>query len=598
MAITAFTPRRWFGIILFFYLLLSIAYSVTQPLAEAPDEADHYAYIQYIGTHWQLPQGPTVTQGKHPPLYHGLAAALTAWTGLDFEFLRSNPDAFPLGPDKPPNFFVHTTLESFPWRGGPLAMHLARLLSVGLGAVTLWATWQLGNALFPYRPAIGLLAALFLAALPGFHFISGAINNDNAAGAIGALILLTCVNWVNHGPSLRRATILGVLLGMGLLAKVGTLSLWPLAGLAALASIWPQSWQAFPRRRNWYLFLAQTGLSWGVGLLVASPWLIRNWRLYGDPLAWSLVRDTIDLRQQPLTLADLSWLLRGLHQYFWGRFGPVGQIRLPEAAYTTTAMLSLVLIAGMMVFVWRRQHWTPARVANFAIIGAAPLAVFVGLVRYSAMALGTDQARLLWPALAAIAVWTALGVVGWGEILARWFKRSVMWRWISIWASVMLFYGLWAYLWVLQPAYAPPTAVALEHIPAQPMATFGQNLTLLDASLPESPLSIGEPVPVQLLWRAEAALQTDLRPAVRLIHQNEGWLAAEWNHAPAQGRYSTDRWQPGRVVADPYTITPNPVVPGEYRVEVAVRPFLGDWWLPESQSDPWVLLGTIIYQAP
>ena len=130
------SPRRIFVAILAIYLLLAVGYSVALPLGEAPDEADHYAYIVYLGQNRTLPVGPEVTQGKHPPLYHAAAAALTAWTGLDFTFLRSNPDALPLGPDKPPNFFVHTTLESFPWRGGALALHLARLLSVALGAVT------------------------------------------------------------------------------------------------------------------------------------------------------------------------------------------------------------------------------------------------------------------------------------------------------------------------------------------------------------------------------------------------------------------------------------------------------------------------------
>lgn len=186
------TPRRIFLAILAIYLALAVGYSAIVPLGEAPDEADHYAYIVYLGVHGSLPVGSEVTQSKHPPLYHAAAAALSAWTGLDFTFLRSNPDALPLGPDKPPNFFIHTTLERFPWRGGALAMHLARLLSVVLGAVTVWATWRLGVEVFPRRPAIGLAAAAFLAGLPGFLFISGSVNNDNAAGALGALAILLC----------------------------------------------------------------------------------------------------------------------------------------------------------------------------------------------------------------------------------------------------------------------------------------------------------------------------------------------------------------------------------------------------------------------
>jgi hypothetical protein len=119
-------PRRVFLAILLAYLVLAVGYSVAVPLGEAPDEADHYAYIVYLGVHRALPQGSEVTQSKHPPLYHAAAAALTAWTGLDFTFLRSNPDALPLGPASRPISSSTPRWRAFPgaaarwrciWRG-------------------------------------------------------------------------------------------------------------------------------------------------------------------------------------------------------------------------------------------------------------------------------------------------------------------------------------------------------------------------------------------------------------------------------------------------------------------------------------------------
>jgi len=60
--------KRLFLLILLVYLLLATAVSVIVPLGEAPDEADHYAYARYIALNHALPQGPEVTQGKHPVL--------------------------------------------------------------------------------------------------------------------------------------------------------------------------------------------------------------------------------------------------------------------------------------------------------------------------------------------------------------------------------------------------------------------------------------------------------------------------------------------------------------------------------------------------
>ncbi len=615
-------PRRIFLAILAVYLVLAVGYSVAVPLGEAPDEADHYAYIVYLGVQRSLPVGPEVTQSKHPPLYHAAAAALSAWTGLDFTFLRSNPDALPLGPDKPPNFFVHTTLESFPWRGGALALHLARLLSVMLGAVTVWAAWRLGNEVFPDRPAIGLAAAAFLAGLPGFLFISGSANNDNAAGALGALIVLLCAATLGRGLRWRRTALLGIVLGLGLLAKVGTLALWPLAALAVGGAWWLGRPPAVhgtagstesdspavaglgaasePRQFSLPAAFAHLVLAYGLGLLLAAPWWLRNWRLYGDPFGWELVRATVDQRAGPIGLAEALWLLEGFHPTFWGRFAAAGQVSLSSWAYALAAMFTLVVIAGAIRFlrsafiVHRSSFRLPL---HLTLLAAAPLLMAFSIYRYSAIALGTDQARLMWPALAAMAVWVGMGVIGLGDWVIgnrkKEGKAGADFGVVAGFAAGMALFGLAALLGVVRPAYAPPQPAPAAEAAAA-LARFG-DLELVGVELPQQPLAVGQPVPVRLLWRAAAPLASDLRPALRLVHQ-DGWLAAEWSHSPAGGRYSTDRWQPGEVIADDYLVLPQPGSPGMFTVEVGVRPFGGDWLAPDGRVEPFAPLGQVSFE--
>jgi hypothetical protein len=607
------TPaRRMFLAILAIYLVLAAGYSAVLPLGEAPDEADHYAYIVYLGVNRSLPVGPDVTQGKHPPLYHATAAALSAWTGLDFTFLRSNPDALPLGPDKPPNFFVHTTLESFPWRGGALALHLARLLSAALGAVTVWAAWRLGLEIFPERPAIGLLAAAFLAGLPGFLFISGSANNDNAAGAAGALLVLLCAATLSRGLRWGRTAMLGLVLGVGLLAKVGTLALWPLAALAVGGAWWlgrPAAVHGTAGSKGQISLFAAVGhvaLIYGIGLLLAAPWLLRNWRLYSDPFGWELVRATVDQRAEPIGLREAIWLLEGFHPTFWGRFAAAGQVPMPTWVYALAALFTVVVIAGALRFL-RRSELTvnrspltlnPSLALHLTLLAAAPLLMFLSIYRYSAIALGTDQARLMWPALSAMAVWVGVGVVGLADWIGKGRKEGEKGRDLGVVAGFavgMALVGLAALLGVIRPGFAPPQAVTVaEAGAAAPLARFG-DLELIGVELPDQPLVQGQPVPVRLLWRAAAPLAVDLRPAVRLVHQ-DGWLAAERSHAPAGGRYSTDRWRPGEVIADDYLVLPEPASAGVFTVEVGVRPFGGNWLAPAGQPGRFVSLGVAVLQ--
>lgn len=648
-------PKRLFLFILILYLALALAYSVAIPLAEAPDEADHYAYIVYLGQNRRLPEGPAVTQGKHPPLYHATAAALTAWTGLDFTFLRSNPDALPLGPDKPPNFFVHTTLEDFPWRGGALAMHLARFLSILWGAVTVWAAWRLGNEVFPQRPSIGLIAAAFLAGLPGFLFISGSINNDNAAGAFGALSLLLCALTLRRGLRWRWSLLLGVGLGLGLLSKVGTLALWPLA-LLAVGGAW---WLSGARQQTLWRALGHVALIYATALFLASPWLLRNWRLYGDPLAWDLVRATVDQRTAPLTWGDIGWLLQGFHTSFWGRFAAAGQVVLPAWAFALALVCTAIGVAGGVWYVAnsgrqasgetqghedlgsddfsrpgagerlksllprgarfghaQQMASTPDQCVRFwlllTLITVAPILVFFSVVRYSAIALGTDQVRLMWPALAALAVWVGVGVLGvtdWvrgqrgeggkgGKAGTGIQNRAVV---VGV-AGGMAVFALAVLLGVIHPAFAPPQPLASADSSTKALAGFA-GLELVGVDLPTQPLAMGEPAPIRLLWRATAPLPDDLRPALRLVHA-DGWLAVEWSHSPAGGRHSTDHWRAGEVYADDYLLTPSPATAGTYTVAVAVRPFGGDWIEPTTQQQrlpidpdtpgtPFVVIGAI-----
>ncbi|MDW8267650.1 MAG: glycosyltransferase family 39 protein [Anaerolineae bacterium] len=586
--------RRLWPAILAVYLVLAVGYALVQPLGEAPDEADHYAYARYLALERALPVGPTVTQGKHPPLYHGLVALLAGWTGMDFDFLRSNPDAFPPGPDKPPNFFVHTTLEDFPWRDGALAMRIGRFLSVVLGAVTLWATWRLAGEVFPEQPAVAALAAGFLAGLPGFLYIAGAMNNDNAAGALGGLALFLMVGSVRQGFGPGRAAVLGVVFGLGLLAKVGTLALWPLAALAVVGEAWARG-AGFRAWRRWApRAAAHLALAWGLGLLIAAPWLLRNHLLYGDPFGWALVRATVDQRTAPLGPADLVWLARGVFGYFWGRFGAIGQVRLPAWAYRAALGFSLFVLVGIVLALRRRPPTDRGQAVGLLMVGLAPVLSWVGLVQYSTIALGTDQARLLWPAVAAIAVGFGLGLWGWLDGLPSPLRRAAVPGVIGL----MALYGLSALTLVLWPAFAPPPSPDFPAVAElQPQIVFGGRLQLMRTELPETPLTVGEPLPLRLTWQALTPLDEDLRVVVRLVHQ-DGWLAAEWDHSPALGRYPTDRWRPGEPVADPYWLTPNPPAAGTFTVLVGVRPFRGDWLPvePAGETAPFAIVGRVGYR--
>ena len=215
------------------HFLLALAYSVVNPLGEAPDEADHWAYIVHLARERELPVGPKRTQSKHPPLYHATAALAASLAEPTNNFLRSNPDVeFTPRAGWSPNSFIHTTVEDWPWRDGVLAFHLARLWSVFLSTLTVAAVYPLARKAVPGWPTVAFGATAVLAFLPEFAFIGGSTNNDNAAALFGTLALWGMFALWRGAGRFRAGWWTPLALGLGLLSKASTLSLWPVVGLA------------------------------------------------------------------------------------------------------------------------------------------------------------------------------------------------------------------------------------------------------------------------------------------------------------------------------------------------------------------------------
>ena len=123
----------------------------------------------------------------------------------------------------------------------------------------------------------------------------------------------------------------------------------------------------------------------------------------------------------------------------------------------------------------------------------------------------------------------------------------------------------------LEPAVAitpPPPPAGLVAHPV--LATLGDQVRFLGYDLESDTVRAGEVVSFTLYWQALRPMQLSysvfthlLGPANRIVGQKDG--------LPQRGTYPTTLWQPGEVVADPYTILLDPATPpGRYPLEVGL----------------------------
>ncbi len=564
------------------HFLLASAYSALNPLGEAPDEVDHWAYVVHLARAPSLPTSPRMTQGKHPPFYHATAALIASLGQPSFKFLRANPDVeFQRGATGSPNFFIHTTLENWPWQGGALAFHLARFWSVLLSTGTLAATYGLMRTAFPQRRTLALTTVGFLAFLPEFLFISGAVNNDNAAALFGTVALWGGFAIYRGSGQFKAGWWTPLALGLGLLAKVSTLALWGVVGCAILLGVltaeiskqpvqdkkWRFMLSAYTQAavRTWQQWLKTGLLIFAPALLIAAPWLVRNWRLYGDPLGMALVRQTIDLRPGPWTWADTVWLLHGWFVSFWGKFGGAGQI--PMAGWIYDLLASLAVISGFgLLRAWRNQRDLRAFLAFLVL---AMISVSVAMWRYSLIALGTDQGRLLYPALAPLTALFVIGLLAWLPV-DQLRKAGVT---LVLGSFILGLYGLFA---VIQPNFAPAPHLLADDINLSPTKSINFNeLSVVDWDLQEN---------LTLYWYAQQQPSQDWRSVLRVVTE-DGRVAWEWRRSPGGGRWSTDHWPTGTIVRDAYAIHwPDWAGAGRYRVEIGLQSFGEAWVVPKNQN--------------
>ena len=554
------------------YLLLASLFSLVIPPFEAPDEIWHFAFVQHLVTQRTLPVAEPNTralwrqQGTQAPAYYTGAALLTALIDQsDFPelFARANPHRAIGQPDTAinRNYLVHhQQAERFPWRRSILALHVARLFSVFLGAVTVYAVYRTLHLIL--SPQSALLGAAFAAFLPQFVFISASVSNDNAVNAAAALVLWQLTEMLVEGgrPQRSRMLKLGAALGLALLSKLSGLGL---AGVAVTAILW-LAW------RNRSLRSILDAAMWTAipAILSAGWWYLRNWRLYGDLLAWEMWEANILLRVIPAGPSQILSELGGLERSFWGLFGWLN-LPYPAWVYLALRVVAVFVALGLLLHLTWKTRAGDARLASrvpHAFLLLWLLVLTISWLRFMRVA-PAAQGRYFFAALPVLALLWALGWTGWENR----FGRNIGW---SATAALGLL-TLATPFFLLQPAYRPPPMSVPGSVPNTTVSSTPHSLFLTGSSEIQLHVSAtydalqgqtgeqdpqvstvfpGDKVQVDLAFMTNAPLAADWSLFIHLV-DGTGLTVAQLDTMPGGGLRPTTGWQPNRLLLDSYVVS-------------------------------------------
>ena len=564
------TQHPWLLLIVLAYITLGVTYALATPPLEASDEYKHYPFVQYVQARRALPvlnpddPGLWLQEAAQPPLYYLLMAALTAPIDTSDlpELHHENPHAFIGHPGQVTNknLIIHDPArEAFPWQGAVLAVYLIRFASIGLGVGTVLLAARLGSTLFNSR--VGLLAAALTAFNPMFLFVSAAVNNDSLAILLGHLGLYLLVRLWQDAPNPRacwqRYAVLGAVLGLGMLTKI---SLGGLLGLTGLTLTW-LAW----RRREWRLLFGGGAIVVAVALAIFGWWFTRNLRVYGDPTGLNAFIAVQGTRDAPIAWDDWVGEFGTFYRSYWGLFGGVN-VAAPEPFYFVCNLAALVGAAGVGTFVldevqglwrWRKRprgQTCPELCQRDGtwLLAAWAAVLLLLLLRWNIIS-AAFQGRLIFPALGALNVLWAVGLLAWTSDGKRPALALVLSGWM-LGAAIIL---PWA---TIRPAYAYPeplTAVpeAARFGPITFSGVEGGEIQLVGVEMQsgESVTPAGEPVEVVLYWQAIQPVERDYVSTVHLLGR-EYTSVGQVNRYPAWGMIPTSQWpctvRPGHVQAN------------------------------------------------
>jgi 4-amino-4-deoxy-L-arabinose transferase-like glycosyltransferase len=397
--------------LLVLYLGLGGGYLLREPFGAGPDEMGHYLYIEALAATHHLPvfqtdpaaPGDQNFEAHQPPLY----------------------------------YLLHTPFYAvLPPSDRASAGRALAFLSLLLGGLTLGFSYRLFKLLAPSAPALYLGATASIGLLPMFVYLSSRLNNDNLCNLLFVVALGLFARMLRQGLSLGRSLGAGLVLGAALLTKTLALLLLPLAALTVALAAWQG-----PRRVQ--TFLGHCGVVWGVALLVAGWWFVRNVQLYGDPLAQQAFNERF-LRDRPTPATFLAqglsptaywiWVLTWIFASFWGVFGHMNAF-MDRWLYLLFGAFSLAALLGLGRF-YARLRRSPEGLWQWP----RPMALVLGVGMFGALAMLLHfntvyfqaQARYLFPLLPGFVLALILGLA---QLVPR---RARLWPIVALLSVLLL----------------------------------------------------------------------------------------------------------------------------------------------------------------
>jgi hypothetical protein len=255
--------RRLAAVLFLIAAVNACCWALITPVFQGPDEVDHFAYVQSLVERGEGPSDNPASPLQRWSAAEGLALEDTSFltdhqvgdsrapwlasqqSHYEEQVAKLHPAAnggggYSTSAAHGPLYYLALSPAYLLTRHDSIfsQLTLMRISSALIGALVVLFTFLLARELAPGRPWLAVLAALLIAYEPMYGFMSGIVNNDVGVNAAAAALELLLIRMLRRGITVPWGLLTGALLIALPIVKGTGLSLYPVAGLVFVATLW------------------------------------------------------------------------------------------------------------------------------------------------------------------------------------------------------------------------------------------------------------------------------------------------------------------------------------------------------------------------
>jgi hypothetical protein len=458
LALAAAHHTRRMALWLFAIAALNFAcWALITPPFQAPDEVDHFAYTQSLVERGEPPSrdpaSPLARWSSSENLAledmnfftdHQIGDTRLPWLASQERFYledvrAQHPRASDGGGNETaathgPIYYSALAPAYLLASSSPFSqLTLMRLTSALIGALTVLFAYLLARELAPRLEWLAVLAALLVAYQPMYGFISGAVNNDVGVNAGAAALELLLIRMLRRGPSVPWAALTAALLLLLPVVKGTAYSLYPLAAIALLATLWRHhrrsdapAWAAFVAAAVVARALStnvsgalrpSAGNTPGPGAVSSTGRAIAEYPLGYLAYVWQVFLPRLSFMAPHWETTNYPGFVIFVERG-WGAFGWY-DVFFTHWVYVVILIVMLCVPLLGIVVAFREWPAVSRRLPEIAVLALTPLAVIFGF-EAAFYTPGTrnlipEFGRYTFPAIAPLAVLVAGSILAFGR---------------------------------------------------------------------------------------------------------------------------------------------------------------------------------------